>query len=331
MRRLIGLVLLSVSLVVGPAHARGRPVIVVLISQRHVAVLPRLQAELSVAGFDLRLRQAPAWPPSREQAEQVARAESAIAALAFVPDNEANLTEVWVVDRVTGKTIIRSVPQQHPDDLDVLAIAAVEALRATLMEIDLPQGARGEVPPPPAVQKLVTRKPSRFGARVAAIVNHSPGGLGASASLGLAAMVAVNPRLRLGIDGALPLTTYGLTAREGRAQIRPWFAGAFFEVTLTNPAAWWGLNVGGGAWLAALDMNGTAPSPYVGRSLTIATWSPHADAAWQLRLTPRMNVTAQLSAAFAARQPIVRFASRDVAIWGRPLLLGALGLNVWLD
>ncbi len=326
-------VLFVLSMATSLARAEERPLILALISPESARTVARLRAELTVAGFDLRLAQPPHWPPTRGEIEQLARAQGAAAALALIPHAPKGVTEIWVVDRVTDKTLLRvfAPTDGQGDQADLLAISAVETLRAALMEINLPHPARGEIPASAAARALVMTERNRFAARAAAAVGYSGGPLGPAAALGLAVTGALRPWLRLGVDGALPVVDGEVTGPEGRAAVRLWLAGAFAEASLTNPMARADLSVAAGLWVAALQMRGVAAAPYLGRTAAVTTLAPHVDVAARLRLARRLAVGARLSAAVAAPEAIVRLAGRDAAHWGRPFVLGALVFEVRLD
>src|SRR5688572_12877487 len=131
--------------------------------------LTRLRSELDALG--LRVVEVSASPGDRSprSLERSAREVGAFAALRIVPWERG--IEVWIADRITGKTVLRELvvaPGEATED--VVALRAVELLRASLLELELPHEQSGDVPPPPAVKRLVTRPksvqaeaPPRFG------------------------------------------------------------------------------------------------------------------------------------------------------------------------
>ena len=68
----------------------------------------------------------------------------AIAAVRLVTSGQG--TEVWVADRITGKTVIRELVASTEADVrpDDVALGAIELLRASLMELHSPSSPRGE-------------------------------------------------------------------------------------------------------------------------------------------------------------------------------------------
>ncbi len=70
--------------------------------------------------------------------------------------------EIWIADRVTGKTVLREMADDGgtPDRDAALALRAVELLRASLLEVGLPAPPPGEVPATPEIrEKLRVRAP----------------------------------------------------------------------------------------------------------------------------------------------------------------------------
>lgn len=318
------------------AFARGEqpPRIAALVLPTNAAMTTRIRAELAAAGFELRLSEPRSWPPSRAEIAELARKEQAIAGLALI-SNE-NTIEIWIVDRVTGKIVVRVLASKpgersEQDQVDLVAICTVETLRATLMEITVPRHTRGEVAPPSAVRALLSAAPSRFSLRVAGAVGYGSNALGAATELGLAGTAALLPRLRLGLDAFVPLTTPALSGPEGRAELALSLAGAFLEASLTDPVARADVMIGGGTWLGLLTLRGGAQPPYVGSSVQIVTLVPHLDVGGRARLSRRIAFLARFSGALATPKAKVRFAGRDVATWGQPFVLGAVMLEVGLD
>jgi hypothetical protein len=317
-----------------PTATDSRPHILAFVRPANGGALLRLRAELALAGFDLLLTEETAWPPSRDEMERLARERSAVAALALIPREDGAATEIWVVDRVTGKTVVRvftAARPGHGDEPELLAVSVVETLRATMMEINLARPAGGEVAPPPEVRALVAPEPRRFAVRIGSGIGYNREGSHTAWQLGLAVTVALSPRLRFGIDGALPLTSAGVTGPEGQADVRLWLAGPFLEVSLTDPTARVDLTVGAGVWAALLRMRGNAAAPYMGVDADVTTVMPHADIGLRWRVGRRVGIGGVLAIAVATPEAVVRFSGRDAARWGRPLGLAMAVIEARLD
>jgi hypothetical protein len=125
--------------------------------------LIRLQAELNVEGFDAQVTEVDLGPDVRASLEKVAPTMSATAVVAVVAGGEPASAELWVVDRVTGKTVVRRV---HADPkaariAEVLSVRAVELLRASFLELAITDAAAPDVvevplPSEPVVTRFVT-------------------------------------------------------------------------------------------------------------------------------------------------------------------------------
>ena len=80
--------------------------------------LVRLQAELTVEGFDAQVIDFDLGPDVRASLEKVAPTFAATAVVAVVANADPTSAELWVVDRMTGKTVVRRV---HADGSRPLA------------------------------------------------------------------------------------------------------------------------------------------------------------------------------------------------------------------
>src|SRR4029079_11476316 len=95
--------------------------------------------------------------------------------------------EVWVIDKVRGKSVVRRVPFEPAATRasTTLAIRAIELLRSSFLEIDLAaQDRRTEGGPPPAAvvhfveMEREARHPERFGVEVVGAAIMSVDGVG---------------------------------------------------------------------------------------------------------------------------------------------------------
>ncbi len=157
----------------------------------------RVVAELESLGFVAVVVDPGSEPLSRASLELSARRAGAMAAIRAVPSERG--IEVWIADRVTGKTVLREAHgRRRPPDRDAaLALRVVELLRASLLEVALPtrpagrgaaarRGARDtklraqmSLPAPDA---LVARPAPTLRLALAPGVLLSPGGVGPAAS-----------------------------------------------------------------------------------------------------------------------------------------------------
>src|SRR2546423_1233432 len=116
-----------------------------------VETLVRLKGELTSAGFETEIVDSAALTrdgsgDSRAALEQLAARRGADAVVAILGDLSPDSVEVWVIDKVTGKSVVRRVPFEAtaPRASGTLAIRAIELLRSSFLEIDLaPRDRRG--------------------------------------------------------------------------------------------------------------------------------------------------------------------------------------------
>src|SRR6478736_2665707 len=119
--------------------------------------LARVRGELTAGGFEVVETGAPAALDVRTALETVGRELNPIAAFAIVPSPGGNSAEIWVCDRMAGKSVIQSVrldPTGKPGEPSrsvVLAVEAVELLKASLAQYWLASTPRPQQPegPPP--------------------------------------------------------------------------------------------------------------------------------------------------------------------------------------
>jgi hypothetical protein len=132
------LIVLCAMLVVNTARADPSRVRVLLTKDADLAVreaATRLQAELIAAGFVVDIEETPATDP-RDELES--GGSQSFASIAILRSGSQAVTDVWVVDGISGKTLIRRVEagaEPGPTAARTLAIRAVELLRASLLEV----------------------------------------------------------------------------------------------------------------------------------------------------------------------------------------------------
>jgi len=105
----------------------------------HVAeALVRLSGELAAEGFTAEVREAALGADVRADLDRLAPTVTATAIVTVVPGNDPASAELWVLDRVTGKTVVRRVRADAKGtsrSAEVLSVHAVELLRASFLEL----------------------------------------------------------------------------------------------------------------------------------------------------------------------------------------------------
>lgn len=312
----------------GVARAADEARVVLVAESDQDALAARLAAEIRSIGFEpVVVRPA---GQDREALEAAARRSEAFAAARVLRTTEG--VEVWVVDRVTGKTTIRRVAAGGRAEEAIVAMRTVELLRGSLLEIRMPHTA-GEVPAPSAVEAVVAAdlgvRPARrlwLGAHGA--VAASPGGVPATA----AALVTASWGARAwGVDATalVPVAPAHLAAVEGHARVRVAMAGLGVRRHWA-PAARLRGAAGAGAVVTWLQMDGSAADPALeGRRDRVLAPAPYlrADGGIQLARWARVGVGV-IAGATVPAWPAIAFAGRRVASWGLPFVVAGVGLEV---
>ncbi|HEX7501688.1 MAG TPA: hypothetical protein VF524_15515, partial [Polyangia bacterium] len=279
----------------------------------------------------------PKGEQSRSWLEQLAAARQVDALVAVFGDETPDSVEVWVVDQVTEKTVVRRVPFKPESDHapKTFAIHALELLRASFLEIDLRPNTRpGEAKSiPPAVVHFVDseRLPSRsrrFGVEIGGAAVIGLGDVGPSLLPVMRLGWAINPSL----VAQLAVAGYGSHASVqgnlGSAQVAEEFAllGARYRFILgrhLRPA------VSLAAGVLHTRAEGEATSLYQGREA--ALWSFLLDGAVGIgvALTERFEIAFATHVQVAEPYPTIRFDRSVVATSTRPSLLFTLTLGAW--
>jgi hypothetical protein len=301
----------------------------------------RLRAELAGAGFDVvEIERAPG--ASRIEVEGTGDRSGSIATIAIDRAGAGAMADVWISDRVSGKTVVRRLRVGGgPRAATVLAIRALELLRASLLEVVLRQPAEEKQPakaptdvvkwveptlPEPAVEEGELFDGVSLGAGVQAL--HGLDGIGLAIGPTLRAFhgIASHGFGRLVLAGPLGNTT--LSEPEGSAAVRQEFLS--LDLGWATPAA----PLGALAWIGAggyhLHTTGTAVPPYNSTSDDVLALLLTAGVGGVARLSRGLAVTAEAGAAGIFPRPIVVIAGRDAGSTGAPSLSFAFNLLVAL-
>lgn len=261
------------------------------------AVAARLKAELNTLGYEV-----------------VSAATEDTAARVRIADDGV---EVWIDgqqrERVEGS------------DDGLLAIKSVELLRAYLHELSAPRSP--EVPPSAPAAVLVEPSPPgpRFRLELGPRAAFSPGA-GVFPELLLRARLAEGARLSVGLDVQIPTLPARISAAEGSATLS--FGAALAAADLSfAPSEEDRLRLGGGLGPLLLWMDGSAAPGFRGQAETLAALATELRLAYGRRLGP-LWLWVELSGLLAFPRPVVRFAGRTIADFGRPLIGGALLLEL---
>ncbi|MFT3773418.1 MAG: hypothetical protein QM820_49195 [Minicystis sp.] len=297
----------------------------------------RVLAELELLGFSAIRVDPPNEPASRASLEASARASGALAAIRAVPS--ARGAEVWIADRVTGKTVLREIviDAGTPDPEAALALRVVELLRASLLELSLPAPPPGEVPAPPEIREklalpapgaMARRAPPTLRLSIAPGVLASPGGFGPAAALdvGLAWM----PFDHVGVSAfaSIPLTRPRVSGTEGSADLAALLLGGGVRFLFTTRASRWAPSADLGVAALSMKLTSSAAAGYHAVDASAWTAAPFARLGLAFAPIPELRVRADLLAAVATDSVSVLLAGRDAATFGRPIALASAGVDL---
>ncbi len=337
MRWTLWLVVGALILLAGPALAGSRVVLLEPTDSDGPLrdALARTRAELSAEGFEVVVRPLPRGVSTREALQDAAAASDAEAAISI--ESITGGADVWVTDRVTGKTLVRTVDVSDLPAAEkprALAIRAVELLRASLVEAVALPPPEGGPPPKPLPAPL------------RAFVEPEAGPLeGVAAQLSVALLTgfdgvgpAGGPALRLsyGLDLGLFLRVAWAGPAFGMEVEGPIGAAVVREEMLTldvgyapkvdwagfTPLVW----VGGGAH--HLAARGELAAGFVAQSDDVWSAALAGGAGLGYRLTPRVMLLLDSEALVALPRPVITMRGERVATTGRPSLLSTFGVAV---
>jgi hypothetical protein len=334
----------TLGLLGGPAWAGSGRVVLVRPTAADETIgeaLNRVRGELVAEGFDVaEVDVLPDLAPPTPGG--VAPQDAALATIDLSVEEGAHVVDLRVIDRVTNKTVIRRTPVEGgttSSTAEVLAVRAVELLRASLLELLL----ESRPPAPNATAVAEVRHASKWAAQglpherepvwaveVGALVVTELGGI-PPAVLALA-------RIRRVLFGPLSLraTVAGL-GTEMRA------ASAVGEATVTQNigliecvASPWAttvihpfVSIGGGVLYTSVE--GHAVFPYQAQS-NPPQWSAAADASLgaEVKIGRRFALSLEGHALLAQPYPVVQLLGVDVARTGHPAILGSVSVVGWL-
>lgn len=296
----------------------------------------RIKSELLAGDFEVTVADTPASelvPDARILKRLAARTKPPSATLAIFGDLDEGNAELWVVDRITSRSVIHRVQVETSSDRpisEVLAIRAQELLRATLVEVSVeetrPQPP--ELEPPAVVAKqpaaeATSTLPWQFGIEAGGSVFGGTGGFGTAGAPVVRVRFAVDetfwlrlgalgfgtePRLRAGYASASISQT--LVLLEGSARFR------------TRSRVQPSVSLGMGSEYVAVD--GAAEFPYHGRADGRWYFAADVGAGVAMRLSSHWEAQLEGHVFVALPRPEVRFAGNTFAQAGLPTFLATL-------
>jgi hypothetical protein len=325
-------------LLVAPEARANAPRVAIVRPADAVAVeaVTRIQGELTSVGFEVTVLVRSGQADPRREVEVAAREQGADAALSIVDTAEEHTADVWIADRLTGKTVVKHLEVSGADARAsaALAVQVVELLRGSLLDLLFRRSGSGvpEAPRRPEVTKWVeglADQTAWLGLEVGPAVLDSFAGIGPS----VMAEVRVGYRLDASWVGrvsiALPITRPQVGTALGNATVGQSLS-LLELVHVFRPGAVLRPTVSAGAGAYRVEVGGSGLGPYVGRSEGF--WGAAADVGLgvALRLGQHIAVSAETHGTLMFPYPAIQLADTEVGHVGRPALLAGIGLVTWL-
>jgi hypothetical protein len=287
----------------------------------------RIADELRAVGFDVLVLALREEQGSPRKLEGLAKSNEAFAALLVSRDERTGQVEIWLADRVTGKTTLRTLDAKDVvalDAVNVLAVRVVELLQASLLEVRAWREQRAAQDVPAAAEQLIaaaeqSRLAPRYSLHAGPILLTGPGGFGALAGLrfgsGLALGRARHFALGLDVSGTLPSKTVTTAAGETRVGLAALQVGVRYWFDPRSHLAW-GLNGAAGPALSFAE--GRPNDSFEGRFDATVTAFGSAGLLAALRLAPTFRALFALQLSYSVPQLELRTPEASPMSAGHP-------------
>jgi hypothetical protein len=352
--------LLAIVLMEHAALAQSTPTagtLVIVRTARDAAIVMRVRTELATSAFEI--VEIEAEPSTARAALSQLAAEHGASAVMRVRSEPTSI-ELWSRSAQSaehGTIDLITVPDGETHGDEVLALRAVETLRARALALLPPPSARPAEPEPepdpepepsaPAAQpapqteedalepaQAFTPEAPEAAAPVtpqlwlelAPAVVLSPGGLGPQLGGLVSARAQLSAQVSIAGLAVVPLWRAELEADEGRARVATWLLGAAIDAHARLRA--WELSGGAGIASALTPMSGSAAAPFEGVDQLETSAAPFLRGSLQLELGGSLRACLRALIGFALPEVAVSFEERDVASWGRPFALLSLGVEL---
>jgi hypothetical protein len=334
---IFALVALTILLLARSSRAESALVVLVRPSSESAVVaeaITRIRGELIADGFDVSIIDAPLGADPASVLGRAERQTGAAATLGLFLRADASAAELWVIDRLTNKTVVRSVEMTKSSVAsapEVLARRSVELLRASLLEILVDAQKRLSDKPAPRAQasrwvaQALEPRRSNWGVEAGAQLLAGFGGVGG------AVMPVGRVRVVLSERFAARLTVSGLGTRprvdtaEGTATVSQ-EVGLLELISEIGPRSWLRPSLLLGAGTYHIGVDGNAASPYSGLDGGRFVFAADAGAGLALSLTSSFALSLEGHATLVTPRPVIRFLEVETAEIRSPLLSGALTL-----
>jgi hypothetical protein len=342
----VGALLLTLLSSAGAARAGAPPRIVLIATATDDPISLRLQAELRTLHFEVPEIEIAPDPPSRAQLEDAARRSEAVAAVRIVPSRVG--VEVWIVDRITGKTVLREMVTTVGGAASrdaTIALRVVELLRASLMELDAARPPPGDMDAPPLIRELMAPPPvtppapaqtatlpppaaPAFSIELGPAALLSPGGFGPSGAVSAAIYYHPAEPFGASLIAVIPVFPASVSGPEGSTTARVGLLGGGLRGTWAPAGSAWTATLGGGISALWLHLDGQPIPGFSGSSANLFSAAPYLRAGLGLTVAPRLRLRADALLGASLPPTLVKFGARLAAVWGVPFVAPTLGVEL---
>jgi hypothetical protein len=252
---------------------------------------------------------------------------------------------IWVLMETGQLEMIQEVYGSGGSDQAqaIIAFKAGELIRAALIhggEEQQPEEMDGEVIVPPVAKEAdesdaetSSRESSgmkRFAFALEPAVNHGFGKLPPAFQLGMQAEFRFSPRFTLSVLGLVPTAPMRMTIDEGEIDINIGVVALMAGVRLTPTASSVSVSANALAGVVLIRMNGRANSPNVSMTQFMLVACVGGDLDLAIAVSEVVSIRADIIAATSIPRPVIGVMEKEVTHWGRPFLVGMLGLEIWI-
>ncbi len=241
-----------------------------------------------------------------------------------------------------------TVVERAPADGDGFALRVVEQVRGRFVELRLlqaePESAPGpgaEKPPGPAAPTASEKaaletnqnktnagapgaETPTLGLTVGGALTGASGGVGLTPGIALGMRLEPASRFSLALHALLPIVENEVNASEGEASIRVNLFFAELGYRLAPPSARFQPEVGAGAGLVVLPMEGEAFEPLEAHNDQLIAGVYFLAVGAGVAVEPWLRVRGGVRAGTSAPRPVIVFDDREVAAWGRAFFAATL-------
>ena len=297
-----------------------------------VEAFNRLRAELGLQSFEVVVVQAPEGPSTPEAVERLAQEKSAFAAISFARRADTTTADVWIADRATGKTTVRTLALRGVTDApSVLAVRAVDLLRESLHELG-PEAPPPEVvnvdrgPVPEAVRAWAEPPRPPWRLRLEGTVLGEVNGLTPAYGVGIAVSRRLSDRVSLGLAFAGPLVGGTFDASTGTASTHQELGWVELGVTAYENTV---LELGGtlGAGVYHLTARSEVKPPLASKNDDVVSALGSLGVLASLHASEAVALSAGFSALLLTPRPGVAIGPEETLL-SEPLFRASLGMEV---